>query len=125
MENIQQSVTEHPFEDRIMRRIYRAWFVRRLIRNSAKVVILFALAVFARNDIWYARVLENVRGMQFSFSNLFQYAGHAFLNTEFFVQVAALAGIGFAAAILYDAGRTAGRLWTMFAASRRVRRVNA
>lgn len=125
MEHIQQTVTGHPFEDRIMRRIYRAWFVRRLIRNTAKVVILFALAVIARNDIWYARVFENMRSMELSLGNLFQYASHAFLNTEFLVQVAALAGVGFIAAILYDVSRTAGRLWTMFAASRRVRRVNA
>ena len=120
MSNIQQSNTQ--FGERVMRRIYGVWFVRRLVRNTAKVVVLFGFAVIAKNQIWYAQVWENIRGIDFSLSGMFRYAISAFANTELAVQVIAVAGVALGAAFLWDVGRTIGRLSTL-AFSNRSRKV--
>ncbi len=101
------------FADRIMRRIYGVWFVRRLMRNAAKVVALFGMAVIAKDQIWYAQVWENIRDIEFSLPGVVRYAASAFANTELAVQVLAVAGALLGAALLWDVGRTLARLSTL------------
>lgn len=108
MNNMQQSNTQ--FGERVMRRIYGVWFVRRLVRNAAKVVVLFGMAVIAKGQIWYAQVWENIRGIDFSLGGVARYAVDAFAHTEIAVQAIMVAGAVLGGALLWDVGRTIGRL---------------
>ena len=110
--------------DRVMRRVYFAWGIKRGVRNAAKLVILFTLAFVAREDIWYAQVLQNLKGVEMTVSGVVRYAASAFSGTETIVQLAAVLGLFVGAAMLWDIGRTVRRLFTI-AAEKRASRVLA
>ncbi len=85
-------------DKKIMRGVYGVWFVRRLYRNAAKIVVLFATAFVAGFNVSYASIFQNVGKMQFTFSGMSHYTLEAFLHTSPLIKIAfvfALA-IGFA-----------------------------
>lgn len=99
--------------DRIMRRVYVAWGLRRATRNAAKLAILFVLAFVARGDIFYAQVFRNLHGVDASVSGVTRYAVSAFSGTEMLVKLALLFGVMVGIAMIWDLGKTVRRLFTI------------
>ena len=117
------SLREQALQGRIMSRVYGAWVFRRAVRNGAKLVILFGLAFVAKNDIWYAQVFQNLRGIEGGFQSIGRYAMSAFLGTEGLVQLAVVLGLAIGAVMLWDVGKTVANFFSI-AASRQGKRVH-
>lgn len=105
--NNQHSLKEL-LKNRILWKIYIAWFFRRIVPLVLLqiAVLAFALKIFAKN-VFVRAVLENaVQAADSGYWEFFKYLVMSFLGTRLLIQIIILLGLGLGALIIRDLARS-------------------